>query len=390
MISAGMPPPAARPDPKALRQQYDALSDQRDRLESAVQRARDVHGDAAEAYVEGRERTAETKSDEILWKQKIDAAQGLREASRSAGETRDSVKQNIKEEWAKLEPERKDVAGAYDLARFQRWMFEREFTNAWKKGILELTLENQNFGGVALLAFYRASLKMSAAVQGLNTGISTALELPSYFKVPDVPRDAAIEQFARSDAQAGSLKGKEDALREREGDDFYDNKARDKEAELADAEAQRKQAEAAREGAAKAEEGKKKERDDARADFNKASDATRDKSAEVRKKGAALEEAAKAKTPPPTAGRRRPARAGRGPAQAAAGGPAGGATGTPSAASIAAERRLREIDITELSAGQIPDALAVRINSAPNTVALRALLQEIAQGRPPAAAGGGG
>lgn len=294
MISAGMP------SVTDLRRQYDALNDDKDRLDGRAQTVRGEYDDAAEAYNEAQRERVTAGQEVNEFDQRVRAANdGVRQAT----ETEDSFVQNLSAERDKLVPERTSISGLFDVARFSDYMNIRDRRNAWELFGIQGECEDRNFPGAAILAFFKACLKMSAAMIGVSSPGPVTLDTPSYRRVADIPRNQAPEQFARAEAEARGLKAREEALHkkgENEGKYYKDLVAKKK--DQFEEERSRQAGAVSERDAAQNEENKlDKKRKDARVAFNTASDAARAEASKVRKKGEEYDEAIRAQSGKKTA-----------------------------------------------------------------------------------------
>ncbi|MFH0799545.1 MAG: hypothetical protein V2A66_05115 [Pseudomonadota bacterium] len=330
-------------DPKTLRENYD-------RADAAAQVKKEAQDDASEALAEGRGARSEKESDERQLEMKVGGVQGLQDSVRTARETAEQVAHANAEKWRELEPERRNVSSSFDMARFYQWRFNIDFFGAWSKGILERILENQNFGGALILFFHALGMKMTDASLSTRTSASAVLNPNQYFKVADVGRNTAPEQLARAQSEAKGLADKEDAIRNREKDPYYDSDLDKKKNRLAKMETELAKAKADAAAATQHEKDMLKKRNEARAEYDKAVDEKRKAASE-----------ANAASAPRSPGRPPPAPAAPSPAQIQAAG-------------------ILKAQGQNIAPANIPEAIAKRIAAATSSSDLQKILAGLTAG----------
>lgn len=256
-------------DPKALQQQYADQTKAYNEKQTEVDGLATGYSNAAENYQEcGSDHNAARVDLQDL----TPRARSASDATQAAEDQARQSEQAIKGEWDSLVPERARIGADRNLAWFYNSRYYQDYADQLTRGILEKICEDNNFGGCAILAFFKACLKFAAAIQGISSGISSELSLFSYFKIPDLLRNQAVDQFARVGAEERSLGAKEDALRKKDADadDYYGKQIAEKRARQAEDEAKLAQAKGATARAKAKADAAKVKRDEAREAHNKA------------------------------------------------------------------------------------------------------------------------
>lgn len=331
-------------DPKVLRQEYDTASAE------AAQRQREQdlegvkHGNAAEHLQQCNSDFGLARQDEADWTQR---ARSSHDAVTSAEDAQRQSEHQTKGEWDALVPERMRAASDRNLAYFYDSRYFQDYADQITKGIMEKICEDNNWGGCAILSFFKACLRMLAATLGVSSSIAVELSLFSYFKVPDLLRNQGPDQHARAKAEEDGIRSREDALRKKGEDNrgYFDQLVADKKAkETADA-AKLADAERATGRARKKVDDAKVKRDDARDKYHGVAQEAREASERARAASSALNSAIEEKK-------------GAGGGTVKGGGGGGGGKRATAAQKQKATTRLGEVGISGASSDPVVIAIA--------------------------------
>lgn len=264
-----------------LRSKYDGLSSQQDELARAQEEQNAQYQDASSVVSEAKTAEGQALQENNYWENK---ARGLEQTAQQAGEQLDQFDLQTQNSQNQMGPVLQRVASAYDLANFYARRYLIDFYGVRDLGWLQKILENQNFGGAALVCFHAACMKMNAAALGIHTSVQVTLQLPQYFQVRDVQPNKAPDQFALANSENNNAAAQQAEINKRVATQrqHYVDQAAKRRNELAEAKA-RDQATAAELASARSSVSSSTDAmKDARTEVNEAADATRQKAGEVR------------------------------------------------------------------------------------------------------------
>lgn len=263
---------------------YDKLGQIQDQADAAAADKSEVGNaerEAQEAHVDA-ERESQTAESE--WRTEKADAKGRKDRLEQKEEQRTAYLRSVQDLERKLQTDNLNLGIAERMANFFKERFQEDCENQYTMACMQAIEEDNRAGGEILSAFWRGCAIMNAAMLGLKTTVSGALDKPKYLNIADemTIKPTYLTYEEEAEAQAARNQDLANQIAEKRADPFYDDEVADAGRELAEANGKR-DGEKARFDAAKAEkDGAKAKREDEKSADQDSEERERDVQAHLR------------------------------------------------------------------------------------------------------------
>lgn len=251
----------------------DAAAADKSEAGNAYSEAQEVHSDA--------DREAQTAEGD--WRTEKAQARNDADKLEQKEEQRTAYWRSVQDLERKLQTDNLNLGIAERMANFFKERFKEDYENQYTMACTQAIEEDKRAGGEILSAFWRSCAIMNAAMLGLRTTVSGALDKPKYLNTAVETIKPTYQTYeAEAEAQAARNQDLADQIAEKRADPFYDNEVADARREVAESNAKRDGEKVSFDAAKAEKEAAKANREEAKDEYQDSEEAERGVQAHLR------------------------------------------------------------------------------------------------------------